>query len=409
MAKLRSIIRVCGRVLLTLLFIVMFAVLATSISVIYDFAPSKPFSGSDIYNPYASFDPEVSWKRTTLHTHTRVAGPLNECEYDAMEVYRRYAEFGYDIVGISNHNEITPHPAGMSQHVNMYEHGYNLRNFHKLVIGSEDVNRFDALFPLFASQAQWQLDMLASECDVLQLNHPSRSSLLDRDKLSSIAGYDIMELSGVTAHLENVQWDWALSAGRYSFGLLNDDLHFPDRSDKFAVRCSYLCSPSDSAEDLVATLRSGCFYAMRIPDYGNGDWEVKRAMNGSLPSITNIGMCGDTIYLKLSESASLIRVIGENHRLLARAVETDSLAYRMGVEDSYARVVVSYPDSLIIMTNPFARYDAQTMSSPGDVVFYSRNVVKTVLYNIGVVALVVVLVWLYVKIVRRWREKQMVS
>ena len=81
----------------------------------------------------------------------------------------------------------------------------------------------------------------------------------------------------------------------------------------------------------------------------------------------------------------------------------------MGVEDSYARVVVSYPDSLIIMTNPFARYDAQTMSSPGDVVLYSRNVVKTVLYNIGVVALVVVLVWLYVKIVRRWREKQMVS
>ena len=112
-------------------------------------------------------------------------------------------------MGISNHNEITPHPA-KEQDIRIYEHGYNLRNFHKLVIGTDKVNRFDALFPICASQAQWQLDMLGKECEVLQLNHPSRSSLLDSARLVRIAGYDIMELSGVTTYLENLHYDWAL-------------------------------------------------------------------------------------------------------------------------------------------------------------------------------------------------------
>ena len=39
---------------------------------------------------------------------------------------------------------------------------------------------------------------------------------------------------------ENEYWDWALSAGHYSFGLANDDLHYPDKSSRIAVRCNFL-------------------------------------------------------------------------------------------------------------------------------------------------------------------------
>lgn len=404
MNRVSKIFRVLGRIVVSLLFLVALAVAATSFSAIYDFAPQAPFTGNDIFNPYADFDPNTEWKRTSLHTHTRVDGPLNECDYTATETFDKYLDYGYDIVGISNHNEITPHPDS-KQDIAIYEHGYNLRNFHKLAIGSERVMRFDALFPLFASQAQYQLNMLAEECQVLQLNHPSRSALLDSACLTKIGGYDILELSGIDAYLENKHWDWALSAGRYSFALLNDDLHYPDKSSRFAVRCSYLGAKEATSEEIIATLKSGCFYSMRVPDFGNGDWEVKREKNKALPTIENIGVTGDTIYMKLSQTAEQIRVIGQNHTLLARATNSDTIAYCMRKDDPYARFVVSYADSLIIMTNAFARYDKSTMASPADREFCTVNRFATVMYNIAVAAIIALILVIYIRLVRRWRTK----
>lgn len=390
------------RCIVSLVWLVVVAILVTSFSRCYDFAPAEPFSGDDIFNPYADFDPDMEWKRTSLHTHTKVEGPLNECDHTTLEAWQRYQEFGYDIVGISNHNEITPHPVA-EQDIRIYEHGYNLRNFHKLVIGTEQVNHFDALYPISTSQAQWQLDMLSKECEVLQLNHPSRSSLLDSAVLTRIAGYDIMELSGFNSFLENKHWDWALSAGRYSFALLNDDLHYLNRSSRFAVRCSMLGAKECSKQEIIATLRSGCFYSMRVPDYGGGDWSFKCQKNRELPEIENIGIVGDTIYMKLSAPAEQIRVIGQDHTLLWRQVASDSVAYRMKERDSYARFVASYPDSLIIMTNPFARYDSRVMSSPANRELYTPNKLTTAIYNIAIALLIAVVLLSYIKITKRWR------
>lgn len=404
MSIISKITKIAWRLLVTIIMVIVLAIVATSFSTIYDFAPPTPFAGNDIFNPYAEFDPNVAWKRTSLHTHTRVEGPLNECNFTASETVDKYRDFGYDIVGISNHNEITPHP-DQTLDIGIYEHGYNLRNFHKLVIGTERVNHFDALYPLSASQAQHQLDMLDDECEVLQLNHPSRSNLLDSACLTKIGGYNIMELSGINAYLENMHWDWALSAGHYSYALLNDDLHYPDRTTKFAVRCSYLGAEELTREEIIATLKSGCFYSVRVPDYGNGDWSVKREKNQTLPTIENIGIQGDTIYLKLSHTPEQIRVIGENHTLLKRVLASDTISYCMRACDSYARIVASYPDSLIIMTNAFARYDKATMTSPADRTFHTKNSLATALYNIAVVVVIAILLTLYIKIIRRWRTK----
>ena len=404
MSIITKIFRATWRIVVSILFVAILAIAATSFSAIYKFSPATPFAGEDIFNPYSTFDPRIEWKRTSLHTHTRVEGILNECDFTAEETFNKYLDYGYDIVGISNHNKITPHP-DYKQDIGIYEHGYNLRNFHKLVIGTERVNRFDALYPISASQAQYQLDMLASECSVLQLNHPSRSALLDSARLTKIGGYDIMELSGFNAYLENKHWDWALSAGRYSFALLNDDLHYPDRSNKFALRCSYLGAKEATSEEIVSTLKSGCFYSVRVPDYGNGDWTTKLEKNQSIPTIKNIGVKEDVIYMKLSETPEQIRVIGENHTLLARVVESDTISYRMRACDPYARIVASYPDSLIIMTNAFARYDKATMASPADREFHTKNTLATVLYNIVVVVVIVSILAIYISIVRRWITK----
>ena len=337
-----------GRILLKIVYSVLvllfLAVLVTSVSPIYDFREPRPFSGPDIFNPYRNLDTANCWKRANLHTHTRVKGPFppNECEEWPDETYAEYARFGYDIVTFSNHNEITAHPFDSTLQVNVYEQGYSPFKFHKLVFGGDRVVHYDPLLPLLASQKQFELDRLA----------------------------------------ENEYWDWALSAGHYSFGLANDDFHHIDNSMNIAVRCNFLCTPSGRYEDLKKTLLGGGFYAMRVPDYGHGDWDVKYAKNRSLPFVKSIGLRGDTVHMTVSETADSIRVTGQDHRTLALVEQCDSIAYRMRPEDAYARLTAYFPEGEVIYSNPFARYDAALADSPFDDTPQRVSIVWTLLYNL---------------------------
>ena len=108
--------------------------------------------------------------------------------------------------------------------------------------------------------------------------------------------------------------------------------------------------------------------------------------------------------MTLTAPAETLRVIGAGHTLLGRVADSDSIGYRMREDDAYARIVVSYPDSLIIMSNPFARYDATKQSSPFDVTFYQVNTLCTVLYNLALLFVVAGVVMLYVKLIGRWRR-----
>ena len=376
-----------GRILLKIVYSVLvlffLAVLVTSVSPIYDFREPQPFSGPDIFNPYRNLDTANCWKRASLHTHTRVKGPVppNECELWPDETYAAYARFGYDIVTFSNHNEITRHPFDSTLQVNVYEQGYSPFKFHKLVFGSDRVVHYDPLFPLLASQMQFELDRLGKHADFIQVNHPYRTVSLSRSDLEALSGYQFMELdTGIST--ENEYWDWALSAGHYSFGLANDDFHHIDNSVNIAVRCNFLCTPSARYEDLKQTLQGGGFYAMRVPDYGHGDWDVKYARNRELPFVKAIGVRGDTVHMTLSEPADSIRVTGQDHRTLALVERCDSITYVMRPEDADARLTAFFPEGEVIYSNPFARYDSALAASPFEDRPQRVNIVWTILYNL---------------------------
>lgn len=402
MNKIAIMLRGVYYVVATFVLLLVLLFFLTSLSPIYRFAAPQPFAGPDIFDPYSTLDTTAVWRRATMHTHTRVDGALNECKYWPEEVIERYEPFGYDYVGISNHNEITPHPKGEGPDI--YEHGYNLRNFHLLVIGAERVNHCDAPMPLLTSQLQWQLDMLRDECELLQINHPVRTPMLDKETFERLAGYDIMELAGGLDYLENDYWDWALSAGHYSYGMLGDDLHDPDTPIKIASRCILLASPTTSEQDILATLRRGCFYSLRVPNYGGGNWEVKIERNRSLPRICDIGLRGDTIHMELSAVADSIVVYGQHHTVLATSRGVSALSYRLKAEDSYGRFVAYLPDRVVIMSNPFARYDASEAAMPGHRATHNIDLTLTLLYNLALVGVVVLLVWLYIRYVIGWRR-----
>ena len=388
------------KVLACLLLTALLAVFATGVSAVYRFDDPASFEGPDIFNPYRDLDTALCWKRANFHTHTRVDGIFNECEYYPAEVNDALAKFGYDIVTFSNHNRLTDHPSDPSLQVNVYEHGYNLFKYHKLVFGSSKVNRFDNLLPLTASQKQFQLDLLGRDSDLIQMNHPLRTTGTSRGHMEKLGGYRIMELdSGKST--ENEYWDWALSAGHYSFALAGDDLHYPDRTSRIAVRCAFLCTPTAEYEDVLGTLQDGCYYSMRVPDYGNGDWDVKYARNADLPYIADIGLSKDTVYVVFSEKADSIKVTGQDHITLSLAEDTVGMEYVMGPCDSYARITAYFPDGEVIYTNPFARYDASVSADPFDCPGHEVNVFLTILYNLLLLVLSAGTVVLLIKTIRR--------
>ena len=289
MRIVRKIFLIISKTVACVLVISIMAFAITSFSPVYRFSPPKPFCGPDIYNPYSKLDTGNQWRRANFHTHTRVKGILNECEYWPAEVYAKLENLGYDIVTFSNHNELTTHPFDSTLQVNVYEHGYNLLKYHKLVFGAKNVKHYDHLLPIFAFQKQFQINCLKEDSDIVQINHPLRTPTLSDNQMEKLSGYRLIELDSGRS-TENTYWDKALSAGHYSFAVANDDLHYPDRSSRTAVRCCFLCCKSAQWDDIKNCFLDGCFYCMRVPDYGHGDWNVKREKNRHLPYITNIGL-----------------------------------------------------------------------------------------------------------------------
>ena len=389
-------IKFLAKAIVSLLMVALLAIVVTSFSLVYNFQEPTPFSGNDIFNPYRNLDTAHCWKRANFHTHTRVDGLLNECNYTPEQTLEFYDQLGYDIVTFSNHNALTSHPTDSSLQVNLYEHGYNLCKFHKLVFGSSKVWHFDNLLPIFTSQKQFQIEQLKQQGDIIVLNHPLRTNSLSNNQLEKIGGYNIIELdSGKST--ENSYWDAALSAGRYSFGIANDDLHHPDRTRAIAIRCNLLCTPTAEYNDIRTTLLDGCYYSMRVPDYGDGDWEQKREQNSHLPYIRNIGLNDNNIFIALSEAADSIKVTGQGHRTLAVAYNTDSLGYAMTPTESYGRFTAYFADGEVIYSNPFARYDSNSSDSPFSTT-YSINILLTVLYNLIVALLAALLVYKTIKL-----------
>lgn len=383
--------------IVSLLLVVALAVIATSVSLVYDFSAAEPFSGNDIFNPYHNFDSTIGWKRANFHTHTRVEGPLNECDYTPEQTLEYYGRFGYHIVTLSNHNKITPHPESDTR---VYEHGYNIAKFHKLVFGAEKEWRFDNLLPIFTFQKQFQIDRLAAQGDIVVLNHPLRTHTMNDKVMSRLSGYNIVELDSGRS-TENSYWDAALSAGRYSFGIANDDLHYPNRSHCIAVRSNMLCTEATDYNAICRVLLDGCYYAMRTPDYGSGDYEVKAKRNRDIPYINNMGVADGAIFISLSEAADSIKVTGQNHSTLALATGTDSLGYKLLPTDHYGRFTAYFADGEVIYTNPFARYDADIADSPFKV-GYSVNTTLSILFNILLLALFLAVARALYKVITVW-------
>ena len=389
---MKKILLIPVRLVAAFFFLLAIVFCVFSVSPIYDFAEPEPFSGPDIYNPYEGLPAHPEWKRANFHTHTRVNGLLNECPEWPDVVYRDYERLGYDILTFSNHNELTVHPFDSTLQVNVYEHGYNVFKFHKLVFNPSRMILWDPLLPLLVSQKQWEYDYLSRNADFIVMNHPDYTRHTTSRSLRLLTGYRMIEAdSGKGTDL--LYWDEALSAGHYTHCLIGDDCHDSGNHRKIARRCTWLNAPSARYEDLRPVLLSGCFYSMRVPDFGDGDLDAKAAGNASLPRVEAIGVRSDTVFMRLSEPAR-IEAWGQGHRLLAEA-EGESISYKFSPDTPYLHFTAFFENGVVIYSNAFARYDSSVSETPYVETAHRVNILLTVLFNAGLLALLLVFVRLF--------------
>lgn len=357
-----KVLKIIGKILATIILFVIFGVAVFSVSPIYRFQGPEPFTGDHIYNPYADFDSTIGWKRACLHTHTKVDKGINECPYYPDVVYEDYMSYGYDILGFSNHQALTPHPVDPDLYIAIYEHGYNLFKFHLNPFGVRKVEKFDHLLPILLSQKQFMIDRLAEDGDFVQFNHPNRTLTINKKVMEHLSGYRLIEGDsgfGEGDHGSGTSlrhWDEALSAGRYAHNNINDDNHNSKNHAAIARRCSWINTPTPYYEDVKEELLKGNFYTTRVPDFGNGDMEAKIAGNMSLPRIKDIGMSGDTIYMRLSAPAAMIKAISQNGITVDSITGSDEIRYVMRAEDPYVRLTAWYDDGTTVYSNAFARF-----------------------------------------------------
>ncbi len=398
----KKVIKWSLKVLLSILALIVILFIGMNFSPIYNFPPTEPFSGDKIYNPYNSLDTALGWKKSNFHTHTKVDKGINECPEYPDVVWSDYQQYGYDILTFSNHNALTEFPGDTSRQVWVYEHGYNPLKFHKLVFGVKKVNYYEQMLPFTISQKQFMFDLLRKDADLILFNHPDRTFGINDNDFKYLTGYEMVEsFCGEETALH--YWDVGLSNGHYSHSLINDDCHDSGNTKKIARRCSWLNTPSHSYGDILKTLKEGCFYTMRMPDFGDGDKEIKIIENQTLPAIKNIGLSGDSLYISLSEPAEYIIIVGENGFRRDSLIKTDFANYKFRNDDSYIRLEAGFSSGVVIFTNAFARY--QEGKSLFTFQEHSVNIFKTILYNALLTLLIIgVILFTVKKVITRRRS-----
>lgn len=377
MHLLNRFIKISARVMMALLGVIIIVLCIFSISPIYRWEEPVPFSGDKIYNPYAGSDSTTVWKRATFHTHTKVDKGINECPYYPDVVYDDYMALGYDIVAFTNHNALTDHPYDEKLDLYGYEHGYNLFKFHNNVFGTDKVQKFDILLPIFDSQKQFKLELAKKHGDFVVFNHPDRTIGVTQKTMQRLSGYRLIEGdsgfgegdSGEGTHLK--RWDEALSAGHYSHNAISDDNHNSKNPERIARRCTWINTPTAEYSDVREALLVGDFYSMRTPQGIPTD---------SLPGISDIGVVGDTIFMNLSTSADTIEVISQNGEVKELFTDEKYVRYVIRDDEPYIRLTARYDDGVVIYTNAFARFDEG--DSPYREPELQINLILTILYNL---------------------------
>jgi hypothetical protein len=328
----------------------------------FSFVKGKPFSGNKLYNPYAFID-SCDWVKCNFHAHTNAWKGLTNGRGTASDVWRFYDSLGYGVHAVSDYNIINDEFRDRENYIPAYEHGYNFKKTHELVLGTHEVKWLDYVFPQTLSNKQYILNQLSRETgNVVTLNHPAVTNGFNEDDMNYLGNYHCIEVLnpwGISFHY----WDAALSAGKPVFIMGNDDTHNACQLCSIGQYCTWVNVPLVNCKNILTALKTGNAYGMHIPLIPGEKIEKRiKRLKYDLPALKKFSVTHDTIEVTITQPAKQILFIGQHGKIL-KAVGADSKAiYPVGQQDNYVRTAITFPDGTEIFLNPVFRYSGSSFS-----------------------------------------------
>ena len=321
----------------------------------YSFTDSRPFHGEKIVNPYtdANFN-DVS--TANFHAHTKSWGGLTNGKGSSSDVWQRYDSLGHTFHAVSQYHKIDAYNKEQQNYVPVYEHGYNLKKTHQLVIGAKRVVWKDYIFPQTLHNKQFILHEMAKDTNnLVVLNHPAVRSGYDVNDLKLLHYYDHIELLNPSAQ-SFAHWDTALTAGKKIFVVGNDDNHNIFNDNAIGRFTTLIFGAASDSKKMIDRMKKGQSVAVWLPQIHNETLESKRSKLLNLRSlISGISLIDSMLAINLSKSVAEIRVIGHHGKLKLKQGNISSLTFPFSQNDAYLRVELYLEDGTKLYLNPIFR------------------------------------------------------
>jgi hypothetical protein len=329
---------------------------------------NTPFSGDYFYNPYKDFSPITL--KANFHTHSK-PGDNSYINPNGKElVYDHYKKNGYDIVSLSDYQKISE-DQNSQNYIAVYEHGYNLRKSHQLVINSKKVSFFDfSIFQTYDTRQQ-VINKLKLAEGLIVLAHPDLWRGYTEEDMSYLKGYDFIEVVSNYKISANI-WDAALTSGYPAWLLANDDCHDISRPSQSFNNWTRIGSSSRTKEEVIGAMKRGCHYGVR---------NLKHTETNCLDSCV---VHGNELRVYLKSRADKISFISDNGSTRKEVNNVADASYLIARDDSYVRVEAKSGDELIYL-NPVIRYNGYQLSY--NTGFPLINTTLTLLYRFLVLLL----------------------
>lgn len=351
MKALFGFLRFLFRFLLKLiLFLLLIALFPYILPPVYDFPEPEPFSGNLWYNPY-DID-GGKWLQGNFNASAKAWGGVTAGKDSHVELYNFYKDLGYDIVGFSDYQQISPPVDGQDIYIPLYEHGYSVFKRHHLLLGAKEVSWYDFLFYQSIHHKQDVLKILQPQCEVLTIAHPKFLWAYTQEDFARLTNYNLIEVLN-HFRISDMHWDAALSAGKPVWILGNDDTH--DIRDKVetAGYWTMIYSQSEKPEDIYNALKLGRAYGATGSSGQNRNF------------LRDVKITGDTLTIECSSPVDMIEFIGQGGTRDTVNIHGQSYGayYLLNDEDTYVRTVV-HSGNFMMYLNPVVRFNGGKLNFP---------------------------------------------
>ncbi len=312
---------------------------------IYNFPDKQEFKGDFLFNPYENL-PDSSYK-ANFHAHSIAWEKVTNGHNTEKDLFDGYSDRAYDIIGISNYHKISTYAKSRSDlYVPVYEHGYNVFKSHYLAINSPKVSSFD--YPLYqlASHKQKIIHNIQENGALIAMAHPKFAGGRSFSDMEQLVGYNFTEVLN-HYRISDVYWDKALSAGRLTWVMGNDDTHDLVKEATFRI-WNIIHSSKRNSDSIMQSMSEGKSYAI---------WSINQDCDNLL---NECSLNEQTLHIKLDNQADSILIIGQGGKVLQTSFNTDNVSYLIKKEDPYVRTV-AYNTNSHIYLNPIVRYDGKNV------------------------------------------------